>query len=73
MSVPTYLLDTNELSHFFNAGRKQALADIAAAIPLVIVEEVHEEALRHRKRGDEYRKWQSSSSLAVRAIPVGGR
>ena len=51
MTLPPYLLDNNVLSHFFNAGHKQALARIAQAMRLVVVEEVHEEALRHRKRG----------------------
>jgi hypothetical protein len=51
MTPPPYLLDNNLLSHFFNAGHKQALARIARAMRLVVVEEVHEEALRSAPAG----------------------
>ena len=70
--APTMLLDANVVSYFFNASRKQELGTIAQVLSLAVVEEVHQEALNHKKRGDEYRKWQLSSGLTVRSLAVGG-
>jgi len=70
-SSRSYLLDNNVISYFFNAERKDALARIARMLPLVVVGEVHEEALRYRSKGDEYCKWQAANDLTVTRIPVG--
>ena len=67
-----FLIDTNVVWFFFEAGQKDALKSIANVVPLAVVEEVHQEALNHKKRGDEYRKWQLSSGLTVRSLAVGG-
>jgi hypothetical protein len=72
MTPTAYLLDNNVLSYFFNAGRKTDLAGIAKQVPLVVVDEVHQEALRHRQRGEEYRAWQAAGHLRVRQLEVGG-
>lgn len=69
----TYLLDNNILSYFLNADRKNDLKRIADVLPLVVVQEVHEEALRHGERGGEYKNWQPGSGIAIRGIPVGGK
>jgi hypothetical protein len=72
MSSPTYLLDNNIISYFFNAGLKAELSRIGKAISLAVVREVDNEALRHSAKGGEYKKWQPTSPLAVRDIAVGG-
>ena len=70
--TPTYLVDNNVLSFFFNAGRKGDLTAICGALSLAVVEEVHDEALRHKTRGDEYRAWHGRGLVSVRQIPLGG-
>jgi hypothetical protein len=72
MAAPSYLLDNNVLSYFFNAGLKAALAAIGAKVPLAVVAEVHAEALNHRQRGAEYRGWQAQGHLTVCPLVVGG-
>lgn len=68
----TLLLDANVLSYFFNAGRKQELAAVAAALQLAVVEEVDREARQHKQRGVEYMRWQPTSGIVVRPLALGG-
>jgi hypothetical protein len=62
---------TTSCRNFFNAGRKDDLAAIGERVPLVVVEEVHQEALDRRQRGGEYRAWQAQGHLAVRPLLAG--
>lgn len=72
MPSPIYLLDNNVVSYFLNAEQKTELARIASSLSVGVVREVHEEALRYKRKGDEYRAWQPSSGITVLDISVGG-
>lgn len=66
-----YLLDNNVLSYFLNRGRAEALSTAAVRTQLVIVDEVREEAERHRTLGGFFRDWLPTTRIQVRPIEVG--
>jgi hypothetical protein len=71
-SEPKYLVDTNVVSYFFNAGHEAELATVSARMPLVAVEEVHRELLGDVKgNARAYKRWQAAGNLTVRPLLVG--
>ena len=72
MPPPAYLLDTNVVAYFLHANQRSELSKIAEAMPLAVVEEVHQELLGDTRHGGEYRKWLPTTRIQRREIFVGG-
>ncbi len=67
-----YLLDTNVVSYFLQAGRERELAGAARTIDLVIVDEVRRELVGDPTRGGKaFERWLAGSNIAVRSIALG--
>lgn len=66
-----YLLDNNILSFFLNRGRHEELGAASEKMSLTIVDEVREEAEKHRTLGGLFKKWLPRTKIAVRTIDLG--
>ena len=66
-----YLLDNNILSFFLNRGRHEELAAASGKMALTIVDEVREEAERHRALGAQFKNWLPRTRITVRSIELG--
>jgi hypothetical protein len=69
----TYLLDSNVVSYFLHAGRRDELARAAQCCSMAVVEEVRQELATDKDpaRKEAFRKWIETSNIQVRAIEVG--
>jgi hypothetical protein len=69
---PTFLLDTNIVSNFLQAGREQELAMASQRVCLTIVDEVRRELEVDRARGGRaFATWLAGSKISIRRIPLG--
>ncbi len=67
----TYLLDTNIVSYFLQAERKEDLAKAAGICAMAIVAEVRKELRKDPKRRGVFERWFDASGIEVRAIEIG--
>ena len=68
----TFLLDTNVVSYFLQAGRERELAEAARCCPMALVDEVFRELKADPHRGGRaFPQWFDDSSIEVRPIEVG--
>jgi hypothetical protein len=68
----TYLLDTNIVAYFLEAGREGDLAAAAKRCPMTIVGEVRTELEKNKDRGGRFfTQWLATSSINVHTINVG--
>ena len=68
----TFLLDTNVISNFLQAGREQELAVASQRASLEIVDEVRRELEQDQYRGGKaFATWLAGSNISIRRIPVG--
>jgi hypothetical protein len=69
--VVTYLLDTDVLRFFFEAGVPDELTDAlgsATGIEIAMVAEARDELRDSKKHGQRFRKWERSARLLVKEI-----
>lgn len=68
----TYLLDTNIVSYFLQAGRDRELAAASKHCPMALVGEVARELTNDPGRGGKpFSRWLASSDIAVRPLVLG--
>jgi hypothetical protein len=69
---PTFLLDTNIVSNFLQAGREKELAVASQRVSLMIADEVRRELEGDRQRGARaFTSWLAGSNISVRRIVLG--
>lgn len=69
---PTFLLDTNIVSNFLQAGGEKELAVASRRVSLAIVDEVRRELEVDRQRGGRaFATWLAGSNVSIRRIPLG--
>jgi len=69
---PTFLLDTNIVSNFLQAGREKELAVASQRVSLMIVDEVKRELEGDKQRGARaFTSWLAGSNISVRRIVLG--
>jgi hypothetical protein len=69
---PTFLLDTNIVSSFLQAGREQELAGAGQRVSLAIVDEVRRELEADAHRGGKpFATWLVGSNISIRRIALG--
>jgi len=67
-----YLLDTNIVSYFLQAGRESDLAAAAKSCSMALVDEVRRELENDKVRGGRaFQKWLATSNIEVRPLVVG--
>lgn len=68
----TFLLDTNVVSYFLQAGREADLAKASKLCPMALVEEVYRELEADTRRGGRpFLRWFSTANIDVHQIKVG--
>lgn len=68
---PSFLLDTNIVSNFLQAGREGEFSVASRHVPRLVVDEVRKELEADKARGRAFKSWLASSNISVRHIPVG--
>lgn len=68
----TFLLDTNIVSYFLEAGREKELATAAARVAMKISDRVGEELERApRNGGQPFKRWLAGSNIGILAMLAG--
>lgn len=68
---PSFLLDTNIVSNFLQAGRDSEFAVASRRVSLLIVDEVRRELEADKTHGRAFKSWLASSNISVRRISLG--